>query len=181
MKKEINVLDHANEILNGVKAGALLTTKANGSVNTMTISWGMLGIEWGEPIFITFVREHRMTKGMLDESDSFTVSIPTAGCDKEIARFCGLNSGRDVNKIEKLGLTLNASECVETPGIAEYPIILECEKLYRQAQDPEAIPEDIRLRDYPQDVDWTAPLGNRDYHTAYYGKIVKAYILTDGE
>ncbi|GAA6528459.1 hypothetical protein LPYR103PRE_04320 [Segatella asaccharophila] len=46
-KKEINVLDYAGYILKGVNKGVLLTTKADGRVNTMTISWGTLGIEWG--------------------------------------------------------------------------------------------------------------------------------------
>ena len=38
MKKEINVLDSANIIMNGIKGGALLTAAANGKANTMSIS-----------------------------------------------------------------------------------------------------------------------------------------------
>ena len=34
----------------------------------MTIGWGALGVEWGEPIFIVFVREGRFTRKLLDES-----------------------------------------------------------------------------------------------------------------
>lgn len=44
MKREIEVFDYAGEIMKGVKAGVLLTTKAEDNVNTMTISWGTLGI-----------------------------------------------------------------------------------------------------------------------------------------
>ena len=69
MKREINVFNHAAEIMNAVKNGVLITTKSGDKVNSMTISWGMLGIEWNRPVFITFVRESRFTKEMLDESE----------------------------------------------------------------------------------------------------------------
>lgn len=55
MKREINVFNHAAEIMNAVKNGVLITTKSGDKVNSMTISWGMLGIEWNRPVFITFV------------------------------------------------------------------------------------------------------------------------------
>ena len=44
MKRDIEVFDHASEIISTVNRGVLLTSKARGRVNTMTISWGMLGI-----------------------------------------------------------------------------------------------------------------------------------------
>lgn len=55
MKKEIEVFDYANVIIKTLKNGVLLTTKADDKVNSMTISWGTLGIEWGKPIFTVFV------------------------------------------------------------------------------------------------------------------------------
>ena len=63
------------------------------------------------------------------------------------------------------------------PGIRELPLTLECKVIYRQLQDRSAIPEDIRVRNYPEDADSSAPGANRDYHIAYYGEIVKAYII----
>jgi len=61
MKKTIDVYEHMGEILKGVKSGVLITGKADDKVNSMTISWGMVGIEWGKPIFVTFIRENRFT------------------------------------------------------------------------------------------------------------------------
>lgn len=179
MKKQINIFDHANKILNGLKQGALLTTKAGGKVNTMTISWGTIGIEWGKPIFITFVREHRLTREMLDEHGEFTVSIPAETSDRKIGGFCGMHSGRDIDKIKQLNLTLTDSEHIDVPGIREYPIILECRLLYRQKQELSLLPAEIVTRDYPETVDSSAPLANKDCHTAYYGEIVNAYIIED--
>ena len=48
MKKTIDVYEHMGEILKGVKSGVLITGKADDKVNSMTISWGMVGIEWGK-------------------------------------------------------------------------------------------------------------------------------------
>ena len=76
MKKEINAFDYAKEIVSSIGKGILLTTKSGEKVNTMTIGWGTLGVEWGKPIFIAFVREGRFTRQMLDESMEFTVNVP---------------------------------------------------------------------------------------------------------
>ena len=45
MKKKIDVFEYTGQILNGVKSGVLITSKSDEKVNSMTISWGMLGIE----------------------------------------------------------------------------------------------------------------------------------------
>lgn len=89
----------------------------------------------------------------------------------------GSRSGRDIDKAAKAGLTLEPPEKIKTPGIREYPITLECRVLYSQPQELLRIPEDIRTAMYPQDVDGTAPMANRDVHTAYIGQIVSACII----
>ena len=177
MKKEINVFDYAKEIAGSIGKGILLTTRSGEKVNTMTIGWGTLGVEWGRPIFIAFVREGRFTRRMLDESMEFTVNVPLGEFDRNILGYCGAKSGRDTDKIADLGLTLEASELVGAPGIKELPLTLECKVIYRQLQDRSAIPEDIRERNYPENADSSNPGANRDYHIAYYGEIVKAYII----
>ncbi len=177
MKKEIDVFDYASEIMKALKSGVLLTTKANGTVNTMTISWGTLGIEWGKPIFTAFVREHRFTKLQLDENPEFTVSIPVGVFDKKILGVCGTKSGRDVDKIKELSLTPVAAEMVSSPAMKELPLTLECRVIYKQEQDKNAISAEDLAACYPQDVDSLFHGANKDFHTAYYGEIVSAYIV----
>lgn len=181
MKREISVFDYAGEILNGVKGGVLLTTKAGGKVNSMTIGWGTLGIEWRKPVFIAFVRENRFTRQLLDESGEFTVNIPYGSYDKEILGFCGTRSGRDMDKLQALGLTLEPPLRIGVPGIRELPLTLECRVVYRQMQDPERITPENREACYPQDVDSAFHGANRDYHVAHYGEIVGAYLIEDPE
>ncbi len=175
--KKINVFDYSKEILKGVKQGALVTTKVNDKVNTMSISWGTLGVEWNKPIFITFVRENRFTKSQLDENGEFTVNIPYGEFDKNIISFAGTKSGKDVDKIKELGLNLVQSEDFSVPAIKELPLTLECRVIYKQLQDKDAISEENKKVHYPQHVASTHPSANKDFHTAYYGEVIRAYIV----
>ena len=172
MKKQVNVWDYAGQIMEKIGGGILLTTKANGQVNTMTIGWGTIGVQWGRPIFIAFVRESRYTKQLLEANGEFTVNVPLDTVDKNILTVCGTKSGRDMDKIAQLGLSLEVGETVSVPAIKELPLTLECKVIYKQDQDPSAI--------FPAYDDRYYTKGTRnegDYHTAYYGEITAAYIV----
>lgn len=177
-KKIIDVFEYASDIMKAVNGGVLLTSKNKdtGKVNSMTISWGMLGIEWAKPIFITFVREHRYTREFLENSDEFTISIPYGEVNKKILGYCGTKSGRTTDKINDLGLTLEQPLSISVPGIKELPLTLECKVIYKQKQDPTAV-SPANQSYYPQDVDSFDTGSNKDYHVAYYGEIVNAYII----
>ena len=62
---------------------------------------------------------------------------------------------------KEAGLELVEAETINTPGVKQYPITIECKVLYSQDQDLTKIPEDIREKMYPQDVDGTYPMANR--------------------
>ena len=172
MKKMIEAFDYAGTVCKAMPRGILLTTKADGKVNTMTIGWGHIGIEWGKPIFVAYVRESRYTKQMLEANGEFTINVPMGSIDGKILGYCGTKSGRDTDKIADLGLTLEAPEVISVPGIQELPLTLECKVIYKQKQDLSAIPENILTRYYPADE-----TGYQDCHYAYYGEIVSAYII----
>lgn len=174
MKQEINAFDYAGQLCQALPGGVLLTTKRGEEVDTMTIGWGHIGIEWGKPIFVAYVRESRYTHEMIEATNEFTVNIPYGNVDKHILGYCGTKSGRDVNKIQDLGLTLVESDHVAAPGIKELPITLECKVIYKQLQDISAIPQNIQDRYYPADAQ-----GKQDIHYAYYGEIVGAYLIQD--
>ena len=172
MKKDIQVWEYAGKILEETAKGVLLTTKSGEQVNTMTIGWGILGIQWGKPIFVALVRESRHTKKMLDENPEFTVNVPMGQIDKNILALCGTKSGRDMDKIAQLGLTLEEGKTVSVPAIKELPLTLECKVIYKQDQDPAAINEENDTQYYAKGTK-----NEGDYHTAYYGQITAAYIV----
>jgi flavin reductase (DIM6/NTAB) family NADH-FMN oxidoreductase RutF len=172
MKKFIDPFEYAGVICKATKKGILLTTKAGAKVNTMTIGWGTLGNQWHKPIYTVFVRQSRHTKKLLDENGEFTVNVPLDDSAKKILGVCGTASGRDINKIEHLGLTLEEPEIISVPGIKELPLTLECKVIYKQDQVLRAINDENRLRYYePGTKD------EQDFHTAYYGQVVAAYII----
>ena len=172
MKRKIEIADYAGRIMAETPKGILLTTKAGDKVNSMTIGWGFLGIQWAKPIFVVLVRQSRHTKKMLDENPEFTINVPLGAIDKNILGICGTKSGRDMDKIKELGLTLEEGETVSVPAIKELPLTLECKVIYKQDQDPAAIAAEDDARFYAKG---TANEG--DYHTAYYGQITAAYIV----
>lgn len=176
MKEKIRISDYAQLITEALPKGILLNTRGD-KFNSMVIGWGALGTVWGVPAFTVYVRENRYTKAQLDQTGEFTVSVPLSGPIPKIAKVCGLLSGREIDKLAEAGLTLEEAETLHTPGVREYPLTLECRVLYAQRQELSLLPETIREKMYPQDVDGTAPLANRDAHTAYIGQIVDAYII----
>ena len=173
MKKFIDPFDYADHILKAVKKGVLLTTKAGSKVNTMSISWGTMGIQWGLPIFTVFVRGCRHTKGMLDKNPEFTVNIPLGEIDPKILSFCGTKSGRDTDKFAALGLHTEDPEVISVPGIRELPLTLECRVVYTQQQMPEAFCSEKIRKIYSENSQNI----HDDFHTAFYGEIVSAYII----
>ena len=177
MKKQIEVFDYASEIIKAVNEGVLLTTKADDKVNSMTISWGTLGIEWGKLIFTVFVRENRFTKQQLEKNPEFTINIPIGEFNKKILGVCGTKSGHATDKIKELDLSLESPNVISVPGIKELPLTLECRVIYKQKQDEKEVTEENKNKFYPQDVESSFHGSNRDYHTAYYGEIVSAYII----
>lgn len=177
MKKEIQVFDYANEIMKAMKTGILVTTKDGDKINSMTVSWGTLGIEWGKLIFTIFVRENRFTKKQLDNNPEFTINIPIGEFNRKILGVCGTQSGRVIDKINELNLSLEEPKSISVPGIKEFPLTLECKVVYKQKQDKNEITEENMKACYPQDIDGTYHGANKDLHTAYYGEIVSAYII----
>lgn len=176
-KREIDPMEHLETIMKGVKKAALVTTKADGIVNSMTISWGQIGIEWNKLIFTIYIRTGRHTHKMLEASNEFTLNIGFGEEVDKITAFCGTKSGASIDKIKELGLTLVSGNKIETPGIKELPLTLECKIIYKQLQDKDAISTSVKERFYPDNVPGSFPRSNNDFHTMFYGEIVGAYMV----
>lgn len=134
MKKEIDVMNYATEIMKELKKGVLITTKASEKINSMAISWGTLGIEWENPVFTIFLREGRFTCEQLEKVPEFTVNIPYGKRNQEIIKICGTKSGHDTDKVKEANLTLVESNKISAPGIKELPLTFECRIIHKQDQ-----------------------------------------------
>ncbi len=126
--------------------------------NTMTASWGTLGVLWNKPIAICFVRPQRYTFEFIDKSDFFSLSFFSEK-HRNALNICGKESGRDSDKIAKAGL----HPTVDSNGIICYEeakLILGCRKLYSGFIDPELILDESIHKLY-----------NKDYHKLFIGEI----------
>lgn len=175
-KRKIDLIDSASDILRALQKGVFITTRSGEKVNTMVVEWGTLGNNWGRPVFVCYVRESRYTHELLEQNPEFTVNIPVGEYDKKIFRVCGGKSGRDLDKVSELGLTLVEGNKVSVPAIKELPMTLECKVIYRQKEDHKQLPDDIQKRFYPtlttrhHDTD-------QDEHFVYFGEVVDAYVV----
>ena len=106
--------------------GVLITTKADGKVDSMTLGWGTLGIDWSLPVFTAYIRKSRFTKEQLEKNPEFTVNVPYGAFDPKILGVCGSKSGRDMDKLAAAKLAVEPASKLSAPVIAQSPLALEC-------------------------------------------------------
>lgn len=159
---EFSYLYDSNTFLNNLKnSRAFLVTKEGHKVNVMQIGWGYIGYMWKRPSILISVRHSRYSYNLLSESEGFVISIPDEGEFNEELKFCGTNSGRDVDKAEECGFEMIDGEKIDVPhikGCNSY----ECRILYKQSIDSELLDKQL------QDLSYK----NNDYHVMIYGEIV---------
>ncbi len=146
------------------KQWAMITTKsADGHVNTMTASWGGVGVLWNKPVTYVFLRPQRYTRELMDASETFSACFLPESYRKEL-QYCGSHTGREVDKLAICGF--EATTLDNTPVLAQSEIAITCRKLFRQKFDPESfVDPSIDTANYP----------NKDYHFFYVGEILGVY------
>lgn len=146
------------------KEWLLVTAKNGDKCNTMTASWGGVGIMWGKNVAYVFIRPQRYTKEFIDASTTFSLSV-LDDCYRKTLTYLGTVSGRDEDKIQKSGLTVTLEE--DTPYFEEANTVMVCRKLYAQEYDPACfIDKSCDEKWYPQ----------KDYHTMYIVEIEKVLV-----
>lgn len=95
-----------------------------GNSNIITVAWAGT-ICTNPPMVSISVRPERHSYHMIEETGEFVINLTTK--DLVYATdYCGVKSGRDVNKWEVLGLTPIAGQVVKAPLIEESPVNIEC-------------------------------------------------------
>ena len=92
--------------------------------NIITIAWA--GTVCSSPVMVSIsVRPERYSYDILRETKEFVINLTT----KELAfaaDYCGVKSGREVDKFKEMGLTPCPSKEIKAPGIEESPVNIEC-------------------------------------------------------
>lgn len=141
------------------KEKLLLSAGTPENYNTMTASWGTMGILWNKKVVSVLIRPQRFTYEFFEREPYFTVSVLKPGYD-ESYRICGTKSGRDCDKVALAGLTPYFEGNAVTFQEARLAIV--CKKIYIQDLDPAGFLDPEIQRHYPI----------QDYHRLYCGEIL---------
>lgn len=146
------------------KDWALVTAGTYDDFNTMTVSWGMVGSLWGEPMATVFVRPQRYTHQFFEREGKYTLAFFHPDM-RRILGVMGTKSGRDIDKMHYPGLT-----AYELPsgqiGFREAKLIIECEVVYSDVFNEADFKDKALLNKiYPA----------RDLHTRYIGRITHVW------
>lgn len=130
--------------------------------NTMTASWGGLGVLFHKHVATIYVRPQRYTFAFLERYSEFTLSFFDPAY-RPALQLLGSRSGRDTDKIKESGLTpVLAGKAA--PYFEEAELVLVCRKLYAQDLTPESFLDPALHSFYEKN----------DYHRMYIGEIVQA-------
>ncbi|OPX83748.1 MAG: Flavoredoxin [Pelotomaculum sp. PtaB.Bin104] len=92
--------------------------------NIVTIAWtGIMNSV--PPVVYVAVRPDRYSHRLIKDSGEYVINIPTVAMAGQVD-YCGMVSGREVNKFEETGFTPVAADRVKAPLIAECPVNVEC-------------------------------------------------------
>jgi flavin reductase (DIM6/NTAB) family NADH-FMN oxidoreductase RutF len=141
----------------------LITAGTVESLNTMTASWGGLGVLWNLPVATVYVRPSRHTFQFIEENPVYTISFFDESF-RSALNFCGSHSGRDTDKITGTGLIPAATENGSV-SFKQARLVIECGKLYHHDIDPSKFLDPDIAKHYP----------TPDYHREYIGRILSVY------
>ncbi|MCR5189248.1 MAG: flavin reductase family protein [Treponema sp.] len=142
----------------------LITAEKDGKVNTMTASWGGLGVIWGRTSATVYIRLSRYTKEFVDSSDHFSICVMPSSYKKDLA-YCGKVSGRDEDKIAKCGFTVEHENGV--PYFKESRLVMTCRKMFTQ---------ELSAAGFVDKSIIDANYSDKDWHVMYIGEIEKVLV-----
>lgn len=92
--------------------------------NLFTVAW--CGTVCTQPSMVSIsVRPERYSYGLIKESGEFVINLTTEALVRA-TDWCGVKSGRDVDKFAACGLTAASAAKVSAPLLAESPVNMEC-------------------------------------------------------
>lgn len=142
----------------------LITAGDKENSNTMTASWGSMGVLWNKNVATIYVRPTRYTYEFLEKSDYFTLAFFSEEW-RDALTLCGTKSGREIDKVNECGFSL-AYGVGDAPYYQEARLVLVCKKIYAQDMKPECFLDPTADEThYP----------NHDYHRLYVGEILEVY------
>lgn len=141
------------------KEWMLVTAGDEEKANTMTASWGGMGVMWGKNVVYVVIRQSRYTKEFIDKQGSFSLSF-LGEKHRNMLKYLGSVSGRTEDKLKEAGVELNFRNGV--PFVDQGNLALICKVMSATPLKPEGfLDEGIHKQWY----------SDQDYHTLYIAEV----------
>lgn len=165
MFQKIDIQDlKMNPFVSIGKEWTLITAGDEKKVNTMTASWGGVGVLWNQDVVTVYIRPQRYTKEFVDKQNCFSLSFFNGNYKKELG-VLGSVSGKDTDKIHDVGFHVTYIDGV--PTFKEASTVFIVEKIYQDVIKSDCfIDSSLNDKNYPQ----------QDYHIVYIAKIKGVYV-----
>ena len=105
-------------------------TDKEGKSNIITVAWTGT-VCTNPPMVYISVRPERYSYHMIEETGEFVINLTTEKL-AYATDYCGVKSGRDVDKFEKMHLTPEKADKVKAPMIQESPVNIECKVVKKE-------------------------------------------------
>ena len=114
----------AGNMLYPVPAVMVSCARKGEKPNIITVAWA--GTVCSDPAMVSIsVRKERYSHDIIKETGEFVINLTTRKLTRA-TDYCGVKSGRDVDKFADMHLTAAPSVKIEAPAIAESPVNIEC-------------------------------------------------------
>jgi flavin reductase (DIM6/NTAB) family NADH-FMN oxidoreductase RutF len=118
-------LDFKGSVMLNPTPVVLVTSKnKENELNIFTVGW-VSTVCTKEPIIAMGIRPERLSHHNIKESGECVINLPTVDMVKTVD-YCGVVSGRKVDKIKQMNLKLHEGVSISTPSLEDSPIALEC-------------------------------------------------------
>lgn len=114
----------AGNMLYPLPAVMVSVSDKDGKNNIITVAWAGT-ICTNPPMVSISVRPERYSYHMIDETGEFVINLTNEDLAKA-SDYCGVRSGRDVDKFKEMHLTPDEAQHVKAPLIKESPVNIEC-------------------------------------------------------
>ena len=143
------------------KEWSLVTAGNKEKANTMTVSWGGVGVLWGKNVVYIFIRDSRYTKEFLDQGEFFSLAFLDENY-RDALNYCGSHSGRGIDKFREAGLTAAYKHSIPYPD--ESNLVMLCRKMAAVPITEESFTDSEITEKWYSD---------HDMHTMYVGEIIE--------
>ena len=121
----MNKLNFKGSVMLNPTPVVLVTSKnKDNELNVFTVGW-ISTVCTKEPILAMGIRPERLSHQYIKESGECVINLPTKDMVK-VVDYCGVISGRKVDKFKHLNLKLNDGVSINTPSLESSPVALEC-------------------------------------------------------